>query len=1354
MSGTVLSIERQLALLAELARLSAERSAAEAAAEVQFRSANEEADRGFQERQEAIAARHESETMGTQEEFDHLCQRQIPERFEREQADAQEECREALAKIAEGFESQTEAAQRHCEEACWEARTIFDANNKLPTEKLEAYRLQLDDLLSRLETVQVEAGQLVARWRQQQAAAACEQAAAQLPAGQGAGPAGAGSATAAAAFGPVAAKAAAAKETVAPADALGAVQECVGLAESRLAQLAALQLPTLFQGIRPAALLAAVIALSLAPAALSGRWLFGAVMAVVGGLVGGLLGALLHAIARFKVSSVYLPLCQTLPFARRMRQQGFDEATAICARQTFEFARARDLALREAEEVRDRALHDATFSRQRDSRQALERCRRRQEAATEQRDREARLAGGKFPRLLRDIRSQFEHGTSSAEARRAREHEEAELARGQAWNALAGAWRAGLHEVYGLVDRIHDEAGGLCPPWNAADWKGWTPAAAMPPAVRFGSYRVRMDQFEAGVPADERLRQPLRTEFALPALLSFPTGCSLLVKTKGQGQEEAAALLQSVMLRMLTTIPPGKVRFTIIDPVGLGENFAAFMHLADYDESLVGKRIWTEPEHIEQRLVDLTEQMGTIIQKYLRNEFETIDEYNRHAGEIAEPYRMLVVANFPAGFSESAARRLVSIAASGSRCGVHTLVSVDARLALPQDFDLADLEQHSVVLQRKGGRFAWKHDVLGRYELETETPPDPARFTAILQKVGEAARNASRVEVPFEVIAPKDGQWWTSHSRKGLRVPLGRAGATKLQYLSLGQGTSQHVLVAGKTGSGKSTLLHALVTNLALTYSPDEVQLYLVDFKKGVEFKTYAAHALPHARVVAIESDREFGLSVLERLDSELKRRGDQFRDARVQDVAGFREAHPGQPLPRMLLVVDEFQELFTEDDKIAQDAALLLDRLVRQGRAFGIHVLLGSQTLGGAYSLARSTVGQMAVRIALQCSETDAHLILSEDNSAARLLSRPGEAIYNDANGLVEGNHPFQVVWLPEARREDYLQRVRAMAEAQQPLLNGPQIVFEGNVPADLSKNEALAELLYGGQPRTRGEAPCAWLGEPVAIKDPTAAIFRRQSGGNLLMVGQNQQGALGITLAGLVSLAAQRGSIAAERQNGADEPVTYYLIDAVGGDEAALTQLAGLRPGLRIFSRREAAAAVAELAGEVERRLADADGPPRYLFIYGLQNCRDLRKQDDDFGFSRMGEEGPPSPAKQFATVLREGPALGVHTLAWCDNLNNLNRTFERQLQREFEMRVLFQMSPADSTQLIDTPLAGKLGPYRALYYSEEAGQVEKFRPYGPPAETWLAGVMAQLAGGPNGSVGEASGGAEKITRAASAE
>src|SRR5438045_6306843 len=121
---------------------------------------------------------------------------------------------------------------------------------------------------------------------------------------------------------------------------------------------------------------------------------------------------------------------------------------------------------------------------------------------------------------------------------------------------------------------------------------------------------------------------------------------------------------------------------------------------------------------------------------------------------------------------------------------------------------------------------------------------------------------------------------------------------------------------------------------------------------------------------------------------------------------------------------------------------------------------MLFSQTLGGAFTLARSTIDQMAVRIALHCSEADAHLILSEDNTAARLLSRPGEAIYNDANGLFEGNHPFQIVWLSDSDREEYLRRIAELAIGRR-VVTPPPIVFEGNAAADLGENQLLKNII-----------------------------------------------------------------------------------------------------------------------------------------------------------------------------------------------------------------------------------------------------------------------------------------------------
>jgi hypothetical protein len=906
-------------------------------------------------------------------------------------------------------------------------------------------------------------------------------------------------------------------------------------------------------------------------------------------------------------------------------------------------------------------------------------------------------------------------------------------ARDSSHQQFSTAWTGGMGRVQSVVDLLHQENARLFPEWTEESWRHWTPPTVVPSVIRLGEMQVNLENIPDGIPADDQLRASTPAAFTIPAFLSFPDRCSLLLKAKDLGRARAAETLQAVMLRLLTALPPGKVRFTIIDPVGLGQNFSAFMHLADYDEAMVGSRIWTEGTHIEQRLADLTEHMELVIQKYLRNQFETIEEYNVQAGEVAEPFRFLVVANFPARFTTEAARRLLAIAASGARCGVYTLISLDQNMPLPQDFHLPDLEISGVNLQWQGDRFVWEDDDFSQFPLEIDAPPDAGFTTRLLHTVGQKAREAGRVEVPFEFITPSPDQWWKANSRFGIDVGLGRAGATKRQHLKLGQGTAHHVLIAGKTGAGKSTLLHALITNLALNYSPQEVELYLVDFKEGVEFKPYATHALPHARLVAIESEREFGLSVLQRLDGELKRRGEHFRAAGVQNLTDFRLSETDSVMPRIMLIIDEFQLFFVEDDRIAQEAALLLDRLVRQGRAFGIHVLLGSQTLGGAYSLARSTIGQMAVRIALQCNEADAHLILSDDNPAARLLSRPGEAIYNAANGLVQGNDFFQVVWINDDRREEYLKKIQGLALERHYVPPAPQIVFEGNAPADVDKNHLLLEVLRNHKPKSlRGDH--AWLGEALAIKDPTAAVFRPQSGANLLIVGQNDESALAIMATALVGLVAQ------QRSGHPDEPAEkpgFYVFDSTPHDAPHSDfwgKLAGVaNKSIRLVRRGELSNALADLGGEIDRRqkTQEATEAPIFLFFFGLQRYRELRKAEDDFGFSRRGEEPTVSPSKQFATIVREGPGVGIHTLIWCDTLNNVQRALERQGLRDFEMRVLFQMSASDSSNLIDSPAAGKLGLYRALFYSEEKGQPEKFRPYGLPDDAWLEWVKDQLQG-----------------------
>ncbi len=591
--------------------------------------------------------------------------------------------------------------------------------------------------------------------------------------------------------------------------------------------------------------------------------------------------------------------------------------------------------------------------------------------------------------------------------------------------------------------------------------------------------------------------------------------------------------------------------------------------------------------------------------------------------------------------------------------------------------------------------------------------------------MGKLAKESKRVELAFETIAPKPEEFWTLSTRDELRVPIGRMGATRLQMLRLGKGVAQHALIAGKTGSGKSTLLHAMITNLAMWYNPDEVEFYLIDFKKGVEFKTYATHELPHARVIAVESDREFGISVLQRLDAELTRRGNLFRKAGVQDLSSYRKTPDSEKMPRTLLMVDEFQEFFSEDDKLSQDSNLLIERLVRQGRAFGMHVLLGSQTIGGAGGLSRSTLGQMAVRIALQLSEADSQLILGDNNSAARLLTRPGEAIYNDAGGLVENNSPFQIAYLSDEKKDSYLDKVQALSKKAGVSQPEP-LVFEGNAPADITKNRVMESLIASPVWPPTGNVPLAWLGDPVAIKDPTALTFRRQSGSNAMLVGQAEEGSMALMAASIASLTLQLPPSAA----------SFVIFDGTPADSPLAQVFAKVKEALphqiKLVEYRLAGEAMNELGVELKRRQDEGltAAPFVFVIVYGLQRYRVLRKTEDaGFSFSAADPDKPAAPDKIFSDVIREGPTYGMHVLIWVDTPVSIDRTFERGIMREFDHRVLFQMSANDSGALIDSPAGNKLGAYRALAYSEEQGTMEKFRPYALLNKDWLARLQASL-------------------------
>ncbi len=1379
LSSEPLSTRRELELLRDLQRLANERAQEEQRIRVALAESLDAAEKARDAAATTIEQRFAEGRAATTSEFEQASNA-ARAKYETDRNSAQLEYKGLRQGVESEFSRAHEAAREEQQTASWETLTVFDALKGRPREKFLATVQLLKRSHQELTVLEQDATDIMKmrrQWREFPPAVAAFDADALSSNGDTQSPE---TKTGEAAT-PAKAKRgwkSLTKQTPAPSVTSGKngtdeveaiVRRSSELTQSVRSETLALHrqlVPRLFEGGWPFGVFFGIWAVLAIPAAIIigwQNWYWVAASFVVAAAVEAGLLAWLWPLGRRQSGRQFQKIQQLLADSRQALQLALEGARARGERETQELVAQRDQHLTSAQ----KKLHSLVDEHER------------------WKETEIGRAGQTFPQRLAQLRSDLDrsladakqkHATALAQitenrdkaaaANRADYSQRIQAARDEHdrnWELLNERWQAGLAGLNESWDQIREECERLFPDWNTTEFESWPAPTEAAPAIQFGNVTLDLAQVKNGLSSDQRLR-PVETALHLPAMMTLEEHPVLLITAEEEGRREAIDVLQLMMLRILTAMPPGKVRFTILDPVGLGENFASFMHLADFDEHLIASRIWTESRQIDEQLTRLTAHMETVLQKYLRNEFATIHEYNAQAGEVAEPFQVLVVANFPTNFSEAAARKLVSVATSGPRCGVYTLIMVDRKQKLPANFDLKDLEAGAVHLDWVSGAgrqatpafgeelpsgdslpdepqevrgeagFRWRYPAFEHLPLALDKPPMADRFNDVVRAAGRAAKDSMKVEVPFEQVAPTEADYWKGDTGKELVVPIGRAGARRLQSVRLGKGTSQHLLVAGKTGSGKSTFLHGLITNTALIYSPEQVEFYLIDFKKGVEFKTYATHHLPHARVIAIESEREFGLSVLERLDGELRRRGELFRAAGVQDLPDFRKARPEVPMPRVLFIVDEFQELFVEDDKLAQDSGLLLDRLVRQGRAFGIHVLLGSQTLSGAYSLARSTMGQMAVRVALQCSEADAHLILSDErNEAARFLSRPGEAIYNDQNGLLAGNHPFQVVWLPEAQRVSYLREVEAKSNSAGK--GKPEtIVFEGDQAADPANNLPLRELLAKGPSGAAGGSQKAWIGAAVAIKEPTFASFGRHAGSNLLVVGAWEESALGVLANAVIALAAQNTG---ENNSQSETPIPKSQILVLDGTrpespEAGTWQrIADSLPGkIAVAGMRDTAHIIGEVAAELARREAagDEDAPPIYLVIFNGGRFRELRRGDDDFSFS-MDRDKPPSADKQWAEILRNGPAWGIHSLVWCDSFNNVNRILDRMLLREFELRVAFQMSAADSASFLDNPAATKLRQHRGLFASEDLGTIEKFRPYGIPTDAWLAEVRKAI-------------------------
>lgn len=821
----------------------------------------------------------------------------------------------------------------------------------------------------------------------------------------------------------------------------------------------------------------------------------------------------------------------------------------------------------------------------------------------------------------------------------------------------------------------------------------------------------------------------------VPYAQRLSDGISLLMRYSPSDREYVQSLIQPLLLKLFMSFPAGKLEATMIDPLELGASFPDIPKLAEGPNSarIIDTKIWSKEKDIETAIATLRQRLENMTQAY------GDDHESRLKKEVI---RALAITDFPVGFNDTALKDLHAIVRNSASLGVCVIICAnDAELEKLKQKNgnlVAEIAQSVVETKASGNKMMIVGDNRERMFLRIDEMADVfERKGAILTQISSVIEHMQLKIEHFDSMYKEDiydsNNWFTGNHDE-IAIPIGIKGANTIVKMVLGRGggsTEHHALIAGQTGAGKSTLLHTLIMSTLISYSPDEVQMYLLDFKEGVEFSAYTRYRLPSLRVVAINSEREFGLNVLKELCTELEARTKHFTRYGVSDINGYVKLADVPKVPKLLLIFDEVQELFrnkSESDSISSECLSCLNKLVMQGRAMGIHVILACQDFHNCSGL-EAYFSQMAIRIAVKGSEDGAASILSSDNAGIKTLQNQpaGAAIYNGGGGVESANNFFQVSYINEEERLNLLERLDAYYTSP-----GVSDLFEDQQTRVLLTNaednihNCFNKLILEGADSIThlGKSKDGYgllLGQGFGKKSAFIPELRCKDRENLLVVTRDEKMALSMFELSAMSVLYEELHTNADKANALVYIVDLFA-DELTDEECDFEYLESQFPQqvklAKIGDAEELITSLYEtVVGRSEGRMFSDE---RIFFIFfGINRARRLRTgriYDED----RNGEL---SAIEMLQKIIVNGPKYGVNSIVWGESLKSIELMLGDRYDSMFDKRIAFGLDE-DSMDILVAESEAKAIRGKTAVYMDIARDVKNthFRPYDVPAKVWI--------------------------------
>jgi len=464
----------------------------------------------------------------------------------------------------------------------------------------------------------------------------------------------------------------------------------------------------------------------------------------------------------------------------------------------------------------------------------------------------------------------------------------------------------------------------------------------------------------------------------------------------GEDGEDAVTTVETVLLSLLLALPPEQVQIFEFD-FSINKKFEYLYEL----RNLLNKyKYVTSPRQAELSFQELLDLARYRHRELLSREYPTLYDFNANISA-RQPYVFVLLSlkDFPAkliepqtvrDFVDHAFEAGVIVFAYGNLPELG-----EKQLAAVHPF----LERYPKILLKRDTVEIENLNLFDEFDWSPEALDPPAlKLLPLADDREKILQEFHRVHASPESELAAESDF--------LQVPVGTTldGLRSVEF-RLGKGSeAYHAIIVGNTGTGKTTLINNLLLGIAERYTAKEIQLYLMDYKEGVEFQKFTNH--PNVRKIFLDNkDFDAAYNLLKDFAELIEERGQLFRKFGVRDIDEYNQLTNVEPLPRMILVIDEVQKLFSPREYHRSQAFdELLQDVTSRGRGFGVHVIMSTQSIQNM-DISRRTLEQITLRIAFKLSSEQAVYKIFPLNNLAPLKLGKYEFVYNARSGDPQAN-------------------------------------------------------------------------------------------------------------------------------------------------------------------------------------------------------------------------------------------------------------------------------------------------------------------------------------------------------------